>query len=129
MAGQYDPTRPREDSEVKYSYKLPDVPGKTVVGIYTILPANGATPSHTHENASITSFVISGTYRGAVNNGEPFVFHAGQAWFEVPQDHVTLSENPSKTEPAIFLSTVVIDSDLYDEQGDDALYKIDPPYN
>ncbi|KAJ5336307.1 hypothetical protein MYU51_012373 [Penicillium brevicompactum] len=128
MGYVYDPSRPREDSKVMYHYILPDIPEKTIVGIYTVLPPNGATPSHTHKNAPITSYVISGAYRGGLNDGEPFTKVAKEGWLEDASVHVTRSENPSETEPAIFLSTVVIDTKLYEKEGDDCLYTIDPPY-
>jgi quercetin dioxygenase-like cupin family protein len=72
----------------------------------------GKAPAHHHpHSAFVTGYVLSGTIRSQVDDGETNVFHAGESWTENPGAHHTISENASATEPASLLAIFVVDTD------------------
>ena len=74
-------------------------------------PPGGTSPSHTHaKSAFITAYVLSGSIRSQVDDGEVKVYKKGESWSEAPGAHHTVSENASKTEPASLLAIFVVDS-------------------
>ncbi|KAJ5991636.1 hypothetical protein N7499_004052 [Penicillium canescens] len=122
------PTRPREDAKVVYAFPLKEVPGKTIVGVHASYPPGGWTPPHTHENGSISVYIVSGKVKLQLNYGETTIDCAGQSHYEPPETHVTIAENPSTTETCVFFFTEIIDTKVWEKEGEDALYKIDPEY-
>ena len=98
------------------------------MGVYASYPPNGWTPPHTHENGSISVYVVSGKVRGQLNDEETTIKSAGESSYEPPDAHVTIAENPSTTEPCVFFFTEIIDTKVWENEGENALYKIDPGY-
>ena len=69
---------PRETIKTAFIEAIPNVPGKSLVGVVVNYPPGGATPAHHHErSAFITGYVLSGSIRSQVNHGEVRVYHAG----------------------------------------------------
>jgi quercetin dioxygenase-like cupin family protein len=102
---------PRETIKTVFTEAIPNVPGKSLVGVVVSYPPGGATPAHHHErSAFITGYVLSGSIRSQVNHGEVRVYHAGETWTEPPGADHEISENASATEPASLLAIFVVDS-------------------
>lgn len=66
--------------------------------------------------------------KSQLNYGETTITSAGQSYYEPPETHVTIAENPSTTESCVFFFTEIIDTKVWEEEGQDALYKLDPGY-
>jgi quercetin dioxygenase-like cupin family protein len=64
---------------------------------------------HRHGSAFVIAYVLSGSIRSKVNNGEEKIYHAGESWTEMPGDHHVIGENASETEPAKLLATFIAD--------------------
>lgn len=102
---------PRETIKTVFTEVIPNVPGKSLVGVIVNYPPGGATPAHHHaSSAFITGYVLSGSIRSQVNHGEVRTYHAGKTWTEPPGADHEISENASTTEPASLLAIFVVDS-------------------
>lgn len=75
--------------------KLPNCPGKSIVGLRVTYPPNGSTPPHRHAGASVSVFVIEGTVLSKMNDGPTEVYQEGESWFEAPGCHHKVSDNHS----------------------------------
>lgn len=94
-----------------FRHELPNVPGKSLVGLIVTYPPGTKTPSHHHApSAIVTGFVLSGAIRSQVDDGPVQVFHASEGWPESPGAHHRISENASDIEPALLLAIFVVDS-------------------
>lgn len=101
----------RETIEPAFANPIPNVPGKSLIAAVVTYPPGGTSPSHTHaKSAFITAYVLSGSIRSQVDDGEVKVYKKGESWSEAPGAHHTVSENASKTEPASLLAIFVVDS-------------------
>lgn len=90
---------------------IPNIPGKSIVGVVVSYPPGGKTPPHHHAaSAFITGYVLSGSIRSQVDDGPVKVFQAGESFFEKPGAHHRISENASTTEPAKLLAIFVVDT-------------------
>ena len=90
---------------------IPNIPGKSLIGILVSYPPGGASRAHYHpHSAFITAYVLSGSVRSQVNNGPVRVYHAGEHWTEPPSSYHQVSENASSTEPAKLLAIFVVDT-------------------
>jgi Cupin domain len=59
---------------------IPNIPGKSIVGVVVNYPPGGKTPPHHHAaSAFITAYVLSGSIRSQVDDGPVTVFQAGEA--------------------------------------------------
>jgi quercetin dioxygenase-like cupin family protein len=102
---------PRETIKTVFTEAIPNVPGKSLVGVIVSYSPGGATPAHHHaRSAFITGYVLSGSIRSQVNHGEVRIYHAGETWTEPPGADHEISENASATEPASLLAIFVVDS-------------------
>src|ERR1700743_298131 len=64
---------------------IPNLPGKSLVGLVVSYPPGGASPGHYHPQSSfVTGYVLSGSIRSQVNDGKAQVFRAGEHWTEAP---------------------------------------------
>lgn len=62
-------------------------------------------------------------------NDEPMqVIGTGGTWYEAPGCHHRISDNASKTEPAVLMATFVLDTDVYERDGMGALVQVDAEY-
>ena len=101
----------RETLTPAFQEAIPNIPGKSLIGLVVSYPPGGKSPAHTHaRSAFIVGYVLSGSIRSQVNGGKIQVFHAGEHWIEPPGSHHQISENASTTEPASLLAIVVADT-------------------
>ncbi|OJJ36980.1 hypothetical protein ASPWEDRAFT_38630 [Aspergillus wentii DTO 134E9] len=124
----YNPSRPMPSIQIAYSYKLSNVPGKSIIGLRVDFPPNGSTPPHRHGGAAVSAYVISGTLLNKMNNDPMKVIPAGGTWYEAPGCHHRISDNASETEPAVLLASMVLDTEAYERDGMDALFQVDEEY-
>ncbi|KAJ5152639.1 RmlC-like cupin domain-containing protein [Penicillium canariense] len=124
----YDPSRPMPEINIVYQYKLVNCPGKSIVCVRVEFPPNASTPPHRHGGASASAYVFSGTLLNKMNNDPMQVFKTGGTWFEAPGCHHRISDNASKTEPATLFATLVLDTDVLERDGMDAIIQIDEEY-
>lgn len=89
------------------SQPLPMVPGHSFTSVVVDLPPGGKAVPHRHGAAFVYAYVLSGQVRSALEGSAPRTYTAGQDWFEPPDAHHTLTENPSATAPARFLAIFV----------------------
>jgi quercetin dioxygenase-like cupin family protein len=94
-----------------FSETIPNVPGKSMIGVVVTYPPGGKTPAHHHaHSAFVTGYVLSGAIRSQVNGGEIKIFHAGESFSEAPGARHDISENASTTEPAKLLAIFIVDT-------------------
>ena len=102
---------PRETVAPAFSNAIPNIPGKSLIGVVVTYPPGGKTPSHSHaKSAFITGYVLSGSIRSQVDDGTVRVFGTGESWTESPGAKHRVSENASPTEPATLLAIFVVDT-------------------
>jgi quercetin dioxygenase-like cupin family protein len=80
--------------------------GQEMTTILVKYPPYGFTPKHRHGGA-VTAYVLKGTVRSHVSGQAPADFKPGQTFFEPVGSIHLVSENPSTTEPAELLATIV----------------------
>ncbi|KAJ5949822.1 RmlC-like cupin domain-containing protein [Penicillium verhagenii] len=124
----YDSSRPRPDIHLAYQYKLSNCPGKSIVGLHVTFPPNGSTPPHRHGGCSVSAYVVSGTLLNKMNDSPMKVINTGGTWYEAPGCHHRISDNASKTESAVLIATMILDTDVLERDGMDALIQIDEEY-
>lgn len=93
-----------------FTEAIANVPGKTMTALVVDYAPGGKSPSHSHGQAFVVGYVLSGAIRSRVDSGEERVFHAGEYWTEKPGAHHMVSENASNTEPAKLLAIFVADT-------------------
>ncbi|KAJ5691842.1 RmlC-like cupin domain-containing protein [Penicillium macrosclerotiorum] len=124
----YDPSRPMPEINIAYQYKLVNCPGKSIVGLRVEFPPHGSTPPHRHGGASVSAYVISGNLLNKMNDDPMKVIKTGETWFEAPGCHHRISDNASKTDPATLFAVLVLDTDVLERDGMDAIIQIDEEY-
>ncbi|KAI3316551.1 cupin domain-containing protein [Xylariaceae sp. AK1471] len=125
---KYDRSRPLPSLEVVFQNKLGNAPGKTILGMVVTFPPNASTPPHRHGGTSVTAYVLEGTLLNKMNDEPTQVISAGGTWYEAPGCHHKLSDNYSKTEQAKLLATFIVDTQVLEEQGMNALLQVDEEY-
>jgi quercetin dioxygenase-like cupin family protein len=101
----------RQTTTPAFREAIPNIPGKSLVGLVVNYPPGGATRAHYHpRSAFVTGYVLSGSIRSQVNDGKTQVFRAGENWTEPPGAYHPISENASATEPASLLAIFVVDN-------------------
>jgi quercetin dioxygenase-like cupin family protein len=80
--------------------------GQEMTTILVKYPPYGFTPKHRHGGA-VTAYILKGTVRSHVSGQELADFKPGQTFFEPVGSIHLVSENPSQTEPAELLATIV----------------------
>ncbi|KAJ5118298.1 RmlC-like cupin domain-containing protein [Penicillium atrosanguineum] len=124
----YDPSRPMPAINIAYQYKLANCPGKSIVGLHVEFPPNGSTPPHRHGGSSVSAYVISGALLNKMNDSPMKVIETGGTWYEAPGCHHRISDNASMTEPAVLFANLVLDTDVLERDGMNALIQIDEEY-
>ena len=104
----------RETISPAFRVAIANAKGKNMIGVIVDYKPGGVTPPHRHGDAFIVAYVLSGSVRSQVDNGEVKTFRVGESWTEDPGAHHRVSENASKTEPAKVLAIFVAD-DNYKE--------------
>lgn len=106
------------------------MPGKSLLALHLTLPANGATPPHTHGNAAIAGLMLRGALSNQFNDEkEPTVYRKGEAWYEGPGYHHVRSENVGikgkDEEEASVYAVVTVDDEVLQKEGIDGLMTLD----
>ncbi|RYZ63170.1 MAG: cupin domain-containing protein [Proteobacteria bacterium] len=102
---------PASRATVEYDQPLPNVPGKSLRVVRVEYPPGGSSAAHTHaKSAFIFARVLKGSVRSAVNDGPAKVYREGESFQERPGDRHSVSENASRTEPAVLLATFIVDT-------------------
>jgi len=81
---------------------LPDYPGKEVLMLNVEYPPGGADPVHRHD-ANAFVYVLEGSIVMGVKGGKAVTLHAGETFYEGPNDIHTIGRNASSTNPAKFV--------------------------
>ena len=97
---------------------LPEYPGKEALMISVEYPPGAVDPVHRHD-AHAYLYVIEGSIVMGLRGGKEVTLHAGQTFYEGPNDIHTVGRNASKTKRAKF---VVV---LLKEAGKPALTPVD----
>jgi quercetin dioxygenase-like cupin family protein len=88
----------RQTTTPAFQETIPNIPGKSLVGLVVTYPPGGATQAHYHpRSAFVTGYALSGSIRSQVNDGKTQVFRAGESWTEPPDAYHPISENVSAT--------------------------------
>jgi quercetin dioxygenase-like cupin family protein len=103
---------PSEPGQKAFRTAIANVKGKTMTGIIVDFKPGYVVPPHRHGNAFVVAYVLSGSVRSKVDDGEVKIFHEGESWTEAPGAHHAVAENASKTEPAkVFVIFVADDKE------------------
>ena len=81
---------------------LPDYPGKEVLMLTVEYPPGGADPVHRHD-ANAFVYVLEGSIVMGVKGGKAVTLHAGETFYEGPDDIHTIGRNASSTKSAKFV--------------------------
>lgn len=114
--------------DLAYHYKLPNCPGKSSIGLLVTFPPGACTPPHRHAGASVSVLVLEGKVINKMNNEPTQVLEKGESFFEAPGCHHKVSNNYSTTETAKILATMVVDNEVVETGGYEALTVIDEEY-
>jgi quercetin dioxygenase-like cupin family protein len=108
LLGLAAPVAAQEPAKVTtlFSRDLSDIPGKEGTMLIVEYPPGGADPVHRH-NANAFVYVLEGSVIMQVRGSEPVTLHAGETFYEGPNDIHVVGRNASKTEPAKFLVVLV----------------------
>jgi quercetin dioxygenase-like cupin family protein len=87
-----------------------NTPGKTLSALVVNYAPGAKTPAHRHGQSFVVGYVLEGSIRSKVDNGNETVYRAGESWSEKPGAHHRMSENASSTEPAKLLAIFVADT-------------------
>lgn len=102
---------PEKPSSYAFDNPIPNIPGKSLLGVVVSYPPGGRNAPHRHPpSAFITAYVLEGAIRSQVDDGPVRVYHAGEYFTEKPGARHMISENASKTEPAKMLAIFVLDT-------------------
>jgi quercetin dioxygenase-like cupin family protein len=105
------PASKNEKVTVVYRHQLPNVPGKSMLGVLVEYGPGGYSAAHTHpKSAFIYATVLEGAIKSQVNNGPVRTYTAGQSFSENPGDIHRVSANASETQPAKLLAVFVVDT-------------------
>jgi quercetin dioxygenase-like cupin family protein len=97
-----------DQARVIFSQALPNVAGKRLTAVTVDYAPGGASKAHHHAGV-VFAYVVSGSIRSQVDDGEARVFRAGESFFEGPGAHHVVSENASRSKPARLLAVFVAD--------------------
>jgi quercetin dioxygenase-like cupin family protein len=108
------PTEQRETVVLAFSHPIANIPGKTLTALIVNYAPGAKTPAHRHGQSFVVGYVLEGSIRSKVDNGQEIIYRAGESWTEKPGAHHVMSENGSSTEPAKLLAIFIADSDEKD---------------
>jgi quercetin dioxygenase-like cupin family protein len=100
-----------EPGQAAFQTAIANVKGKTMTGIIVDFKPGVVVPPHRHGNAFVVAYVLLGSVRSKVDEGEVKIFHEGKSWTEAPGAHHAVAENASKTEPAKVFVIFVADDE------------------
>ena len=89
---------------------LADVPGREVMVITLDIPPGGGSAPHRHPGHHVFGYVLEGSYKLKLDQGDEKILTKGQAFYEAPGQLHAVSGNASATEPAKVLAVIVAES-------------------
>jgi quercetin dioxygenase-like cupin family protein len=89
---------------------LADVPGRDVMVITLDIPPGGGSAPHRHPGHHVFGYVLEGSYKLKLDQGDEKILTKGQAFYEAPGQLHAVSANASATEPAKVLAVIVAES-------------------
>ena len=89
---------------------LGDVPGREVMVITLDIPPGGGSAPHRHPGHHIFGYVLEGSYKLKLDQGDEKILTKGQTFYEAPGQLHAVSANGSATEPAKVLAVIVAES-------------------
>ena len=85
---------------------LPGDPGRTLTAVVVELPPGAGSPSH-HHSGIVFAYVLEGNVCSQLDDGKISCYHPGKFWVEPPGTRHTLTQNPSRRNPARLLAVFV----------------------
>jgi len=89
---------------------LADIPGREGVVLTLDIAPGGGSPAHRHPGHHIFGYVLEGTYKIKLDQGEERLLKKGDTFYEAPGQLHAVSANGSATEPAKVLVFIVAES-------------------
>jgi quercetin dioxygenase-like cupin family protein len=89
---------------------LADVPGREVMVITLDIPPGGGSAPHRHPGHHVFGYVLEGSYKLKLDQGEEKILTKGQTFYEAPGQLHAVSANASATQPAKVLAVIVAES-------------------
>jgi quercetin dioxygenase-like cupin family protein len=89
---------------------LADLPGREVIVITLDIPPGAGSPPHRHPGHHVFGYVLEGSYKIKLDQGQETVLTKGQTFYEAPGQLHAVSANASQTEPAKVLAFMVAES-------------------
>ena len=89
---------------------LADVPGREVTMITLDIPPGGGSAPHRHPGHHVFGYVLDGSYKLKLDQGDENILTKGQTFYEAPGRLHAVSANASATEPAKVLAVIVAES-------------------
>ena len=89
---------------------LADVPGREVMVITLDIPPGGSSAPHRHPGHHVFGYVLEGSYKLKLDQGDEKILTKGQTFYEAPGQLHAVSANASQTEPAKVLAVIVAES-------------------
>jgi len=89
---------------------LADAPGREVMVITLDIPPGGGSAPHRHPGHHVFGYVLEGSYKLKLDQGEEKILTKGQTFYEAPGQLHAVSANASATEPAKVLAVIVAES-------------------
>jgi quercetin dioxygenase-like cupin family protein len=89
---------------------LADVPGREVTMITLDIPPGGGSAPHRHPGHHVFGYVLEGSYKLKLDQGDEKILTKGQTFYEAPGRLHAVSANASATEPAKVLAVIVAES-------------------
>ena len=89
---------------------LADLPGREVVMVTLDIPPGGGSAPHRHPGHHVFGYVLEGSYKLKLDQGDEKILTKGQTFYEAPGQLHAVSANASQTEPAKVLAIIVAES-------------------
>jgi quercetin dioxygenase-like cupin family protein len=89
---------------------LPEIPGREVIVITLDIPPGASSPPHRHPGHHVFGYVLEGSYKIKVDQGQETVLTKGQTFHEAPGQLHAVSANASQTEPARVVAFMIVES-------------------
>jgi quercetin dioxygenase-like cupin family protein len=89
---------------------LPEIPGREVIVITLDIPPGAASPPHRHPGHHVFGYVLEGSYKIKLDQGQETVLTKGQTFHEAPGQLHAVSANASQTEPARVVAFMIVES-------------------
>ena len=89
---------------------IAEFPGHEVMMITLDIPPGGGSAPHRHPGAHNFGYVLEGSYKLKLDQGDEKILTKGQTFYEAPGQLHAVSANASQTEPAKVLAIIVAES-------------------